>query len=367
MRIPMVDLKAQYRDIRDEIDEALRGVVESGQFVMGAAVQALEREVAQYCGVRHAIAVASGTDALYLALRAAGVGPGHEVVTTPFTFIATAAAISRAGAQPVFVDIDPATYNLDAARVAQAVTARTRAVLPVHLYGQPADLAPIRELCRNRGIALVEDCAQSFGAEYGGRKSGAYGDAGCFSFYPSKNLGAYGDGGMVITDDDAIAAGVRSLRDHGRLASDAYRYATLGYNSRLDEVQAAVLRVKLGHLDDYNRRRRVNAHRYNERLADCGVITPFEGGNGQHVYHQYTIRSARRETVRRALADAGIASAVYYPVPLHLQAPYLAMNGETGFPAAEAAAAQVLSLPMYPELTEDQIDEVARAVRQARR
>jgi len=363
MRIPMVDLQAQYRDLKQEIDEALQAVVASGQFVLGPNVHALEREVAEYCGVRHAVAVASGTDALHFALRAAGVGPGDEVVTTSFTFVATAAAVSYTGARPVFVDIDPATFNMAPGLAATAVTARTRAILPVHLYGQPADLAPLQELCRGHGLALIEDCAQSFGAEYGGRKSGAYGNLGCFSFYPSKNLGAYGDAGMVVTDDDTAAERVRRLRDHGRSA--LYRHAVVGYNSRLDELQAAVLRVKLRHLDEYNRRRRENAHRYNERLANCGIVTPVEDGKGLHVYHQYTIRSARRETIQQALAAADIASAVYYPVPLHRQEVYAAENAGMRLPVAEAAAEEVLSLPMYPELTQEQIEEVSRIVRQA--
>lgn len=363
MKIPMEDLQAQYRDLKQEIDEALQAVMASGQFVLGPNVHALEREVAEYCGVRHAVAVASGTDALHFALRAAGVGPGDEVVTTPFTFIATAEAISYTGARPVFVDIDPATFNMDPRLAAAAVTARTRAILPVHLYGQPADLAPLRELCRRRGLALIEDCAQSFGAEYGGRKSGAYGNLGCFSFYPSKNLGACGDAGMVVTDDDAAAERMRRLRDHG--CSAPYRHAVVGYNSRLDELQAAVLRVKLRRLDAYNRRRRGNARRYSERLADAGIVTPFEDGKGLHVYHQYTIRSARRETIRKALAAAGIASTVYYPVPLHRQEVYAAENAAVRLPAAEAAAGEVLSLPMYAELTVEQVDEVARVVRQA--
>lgn len=364
MRIPMVDLKAQYRDLAGEIDAAIQAVVRSGQFVLGPAVQAFEGEVAAYCGVRHAVAVASGTDALLLALRAAGVGPGDEVVTTPFTFIATAGAVSQTGARPVFVDIDPDTFNIDPALVEAAVNSRTRAILAVHLYGQPADLAPLRALCERRGLALIEDCAQSFGAEYGGRKSGAYGDIGCFSFYPSKNLGAYGDGGMVVTSDDAVAERLRQLRDHGRVA--AYQHAMIGYNSRLDELQAAVLRVKLRRLDEYNRRRRVNARRYGERLADSGVAPPVEDGKGLHVYHQYTIRTGRRDGVRSALSAAGIASAVYYPVPLHRQPVYAADNARVNFPAAEAAANEVLSLPMFPELTEEQIEEVARVVRQAR-
>jgi dTDP-4-amino-4,6-dideoxygalactose transaminase len=365
MRIPMVDLKAQYRHLKPEIDEAVQAVVASGQFVLGPAVAAFEREVAEYCGVRHAIAVASGTDALHLALRAADVGAGDEVVTTPFTFIATASAISYTGARPVFVDIDPATFNIDPALIEPAVTRNTRAILAVHLYGQPADLGPIRELCRARGLALIEDCAQSFGAEYGGRKCGAYGDMGCFSFYPSKNLGAYGDGGMVVTDDDTAAERLRQLRDHGRVA--AYRHAMVGYNSRLDELQAAVLRVKLKRLDQYNRGRRGNARRYNERLADAGVATPVEDGKGLHVYHQYTIRTDRREAVRKALAVADIGSAIYYPVPLHRQEVYAACNAGISLPAAEAAAEEVLSLPMYPELTAEQIDEVAHVLRQALR
>lgn len=364
MRIPMVDLQAQYHDVAGEIDAAIQAVVRSGQFVLGPAVAAFERETAAYCGVRHAVSVASGTDALHLALRAAGVGPGDEVVTTPFTFIATAGAISQTGARPVFVDIDSGTFNIDPALVEAAVNERTRAVLPVHLYGQPADLAPIRKLCRRRNLVLIEDCAQSFGAEYGGRKSGAYGDMGCFSFYPSKNLGAYGDGGMIVTDDDAAAERLRRLRDHGRVA--AYRHAMIGYNSRLDELQAAVLRVKLRRLDAYNRRRRENARRYGERLANSDVVPPVDNGKGLHVYHQYTIRTANRDVIRNALAAAGIASAVYYPVPLHRQEVYAADNPGASFPAAEAAAEQVLSLPMYPELAEEQIDEVVRVVRQAR-
>lgn len=363
MRIPMVDLQAQYRALQGEIDAAMAGVVRAAQFVLGPEVHALEREIAGYCGVRHALSVASGTDALHLALRAAEIGAGDEVITTPFTFIATAGAISQTGARPVFVDIDRATFNLDPALVEAALTPRTRAVLPVHLYGQPAHLAPLRELCRKRDLILIEDCAQSFGAEYGGRKSGAYGDIGCFSFYPSKNLGAYGDGGMVVTDDDRMAERVRRLRDHGRI--EGYRHGVVGYNSRLDEIQAAVLRVKLRRLDEYNRRRRENAQRYTERLRGAGIALPVEDGKGLHVYHQYTVRAGRRDEIRNALSAAGIASAIYYPIPLHRQAVYANQYWGIRFPQAEAAAEEVLSLPMYPELSEQQIDEVAQAVRQA--
>ena len=363
MRIPMVDLQAQYRALQGEIDAAMAGVVRAAQFVLGPEVHALEREIAGYCGVRHALSVASGTDALHLALRAAEIGAGDEVITTPFTFIATAGAISQTGARPVFVDIDRATFNLDPALVEAALTPRTRAVLPVHLYGQPAHLAPLRELCRKRDLILIEDCAQSFGAEYGGRKSGAYGDIGCFSFYPSKNLGAYGDGGMVVTDDDRMAERVRRLRDHGRI--EGYRHGVVGYNSRLDEIQAAVLRVKLRRLDEYNRRRRENAQRYTERLRGAGIALPVEDGKGLHVYHQYTVRAGRRDEIRNALSAAGIASAIYYPIPLHRQAVYADQYRGIRFPQAEAAGEEVLSLPMYPELSEQQIDEVAQAVRQA--
>ncbi len=258
------------------------------------------------------------------------------------------------------MDIDPHTFNIDPGQVALAVTPRTRAVLPVHLYGQPADLAPLAETCRRQGLRLVEDSAQSFGAEYGGRKSGAFGDIGCFSFYPSKNLGAYGDGGMVVTDDDAVAQSVRILRDHGRTAT--YRHALVGYNSRLDEIQAAILRVKLKRIDEYNRLRRRNAHLYTERLLNTRVTPPAEDGKGMHVYHQYTIRSERRDAIQKALGAAHIASAIYYPVPLHQQEAYLRDAQGVKLPRAEAAAAQVLSLPMYPELTENQIEQICRTV-----
>ncbi len=360
MNIPMVDLKLQYESIKNEIWSGLESVLESTQFVLGAQGEALENEVARYCGVRHAVGVASGTDALHLALRAAGIGPGDEVVTTPFTFIATAEAIAYVGARPVFVDIDLDTFNIDVARVEEVLTGRTRAVLPVHLFGQPADLAPLADLCRQNGLVLIEDCAQSFGASYRGRMTGAWGSLGCFSFFPSKNLGCYGDGGMVVTDDDELACRLRMLRNHG--SRERYHHAVIGYNSRLDELQAVVLRTKLKYLDGYNRARRLNAARYNERLVNSGVVSPKEDGRGTHVYHQYTIRIPQRNLVREALAAAGIASAIYYPVPLHQQEVFAAECAGLRLPAAEAAAAEVLSLPMYPELTEKQIDRVCRTV-----
>jgi len=359
MDIPMVDLKEQYQGLKEEIQRGIESVLASTHFILGPNVTALEREVAEYCGARHAVAVASGTDALHLALRAAGIGAGDEVITTPFTFIATAEAISYVGAKPVFVDIDPATFNIDPRLIEAAITDRTRAVLPVHLFGQPADMEPIAALCRNHGLKLIEDCAQSFGAAYGGKKSGAYGDFGCFSFFPSKNLGAYGDGGMVVTGDDEAAAALRMYRNHG--SYEQYRHSVIGYNSRLDELQAAILRVKLKHIDEYNARRRENAHRYTQRFRDTGVIPPHEDGKGRHVYHQYTVLSERRDALRSALAAAGIASAVYYPIPLHRQQVYGQACAGVSLPAAEQAAQRVLSLPMYPELGEAQIDRVCGA------
>lgn len=363
MLIPMVDLKAEYALLKDEVEPAVLTALASAQYIGGPNVRAFEQEVAAYNGVRHAISCASGTDALLLALRACGVGPGDEVITTPFTFVATASTISMCGARPVFVDIDAKTYNLDPARIEAAITPHTRAVVPVHLYGQPADLEPIAEICQTHGLRLIEDAAQAFGAEYGGRKSGAYGDLGCFSFYPSKNLGAFGDGGMVITDDDALADKVRVLASHG--SRQRYHHDVLGYNSRLDELQAAILRVKLKHVDAFNTARRRIAHRYNAQLAGCGVATPHEDGKGLHVFHQYTLQSDRRDRIQAALTEAGISSAIYYPIPLHRQALYAGECRDLRLPVAEAAAARVLSLPISPLLTDEQIDRICEVVRAA--
>jgi len=356
MNIPMVDLKGQFETLREEIENGLRQVLETTQFILGPNGAALEKDVAAYCGVQHAIGVASGTDALHLALRAAGIGEGDEVITSPFTFIATAEAISYVGARPVFVDIDPQTFNIDANLIEAAITGRTRAILPVHLFGQPADLAPLAALCRKYGLKLIEDCAQSFGAEYGGKKSGAYGELGCFSFFPSKNLGCFGDGGMIVTDDDATAEAVRVLRNHG--SRERYHHSIIGYNSRLDEMQAVILRAKFKHIEEYNRRRRANAHLYSRRLRGTGVLPPVEDGKGLHVYHQYTILCDGREAIQGALSAAGIASAVYYPIPLHRQEVYRDAWASASFPVAEEVAGRVLSLPMYPELTEAQIERV---------
>jgi len=356
MNIPMVDLKGQYETLKGEIEKGFRDVLENTQFILGPNVRALEEEVAAYCKVKHAIAVASGTDALHLALRAAGIGEGDEVITTPFTFIATAEAISYVGARPVFVDIDPETFNLDVNLIEAAITERTRAIVPVHLFGQPADLAPILGLCRRHGLKLVEDCAQSFGAEYADRMTGAWGELGCFSFFPSKNLGCYGDGGMIVTDSDEMAEAVRVLRNHG--SRQRYHHSVIGYNSRLDELQAVVLRAKLKHIDTYNTLRRKNAHHYTSRLKGTQVIPPAEDGKGVHVYHQYTVLTDARESIQQALATAGIASAVYYPIPLHQQEVYRDNWAGYPFPVSEEVAARVLSLPIYPELTVAQVDRV---------
>jgi dTDP-4-amino-4,6-dideoxygalactose transaminase len=359
----MVDLQVQYQQLKAEIDQAIHGVLDTSHYILGPQGQALENEVAAYLGVKHAIGVSSGTDALHLALRAAGLGEGDEVITSPFTFIATAEAIAYVGATPVFVDIDPRTFNLDAELVRQAITPRTRAILPVHLFGQPADLAPLKQLCDEHGLLLIEDCAQSFGATYAGKQSGSWGAFGCFSFFPSKNLGCYGDGGMLVTNDDGLAEQARMLRNHG--SKVRYHHDIIGYNSRLDELQAAILRVKLRHIDEFNRLRRHNAHYYSARLAEMGVTPPFEDGKGVHVYHQYTLLSDRRDALQQALTGAGCASAVYYPIPLHRQNVFADACKSFSLPVSEQVAARCLSLPIYPELSEAQMDRVIAAIREA--
>ncbi len=365
MTVPMVDLKIQYEAIREDVNNAVLSVIQSTHFILGPHGKALEQEVAAYHGVKHAVAVASGTDALHLALLAAGIKRGDEVITTPFTFIATAEAISYIGAVPVFVDIDPDTFNIDVATIERAITDRTKAIIPVHLYGQPADMDEIMKIAKKNGFKVIEDCAQSIGSEWRGKKTGTFGDAGCFSFFPSKNLGCYGDGGMVITDDADLAERMLMLRNHG--SKIRYYHDEIGFNSRLDEIQAAVLRIKLRHLDDYNAKRRKNALLYNTYLEHEGVRTPSERKDTKHVYHQYTVRLGNRDEVKRKL-DVGnsTSSMIYYPVPLHLQAAYRDLGMRAGrLPQAERAAKEVLSLPMYPELTEKQIKTVSEAVKQA--
>ena len=365
--IPLLDLRAQYAPIADEICAAIDDVIGSQQFILGPQGAALEQELARYCGRRFGIGVASGTDALLLALRVCGIGRGDEVIVPAFTFIATAGAVSALGARPVFVDIEPGTFNLDAALLEAKISPKTRAVVAVHLYGLPAAMDAILEVTARRRLKVIEDNAQAIGASYRGRKSGSLGELGCLSFYPSKNLGAYGDAGMIVTDSEEIAARVRLLRDHGQ--TKKYVSEEQGWNSRLDEIQAAVLRVKLRHLDRWKASRQAHAAEYNALLGRLpGVVTPQVPDGCEHVYHQYTIRVPGRDGVRLALAGRGIASGIYYPVPLHLQPLYAGLGHKRGeLPESERAADEVLSLPVYPELTSEQIARVVEAVAAALR
>jgi UDP-N-acetyl-3-dehydro-alpha-D-glucosamine 3-aminotranferase len=359
--IPMVDLKTQYRQIKDEIDAGILDALEKTQFILGPNVTAFENEAAACLGVKHAVAVASGTDALHLALAAAGIGEGDEVITSPFTFIATAEAIRYVGATPVFVDIDPKTFNIDPAAVEAAVTPKTRAVLPVHLFGQPAEMAPLEELCKRHGLLLVEDCAQSFGAAAGSRMTGSIGALGCFSFFPSKNLGCYGDGGMVTTGSDDLAEQLKVLRNHGSRVR--YHHSVIGFNSRLDEIQAVILRVKLKRIDTYTAGRRRVAHLYSDLLQGSAVVPPHEDGKGVHVYHQYTVLTDRRDQIMSALSAAGIASAIYYPIPLHRQEVFADQFAGITLPVAEATADRCMSLPIFPEMTDEQVREVVSVIK----
>ncbi|HEY1654277.1 MAG TPA: DegT/DnrJ/EryC1/StrS family aminotransferase [Candidatus Tumulicola sp.] len=360
--LPVLDLRRQYAELAGEIARAVTGVFESGVFINGRNVAEFEREFAGYVGTEFAVGLNSGTDALHLALRALDIGPGDDVVTTPFTFAATAEAIGMVGARPVFADIDPRTYALDPRAAEAAITPRTKAILPVHLYGLPADMGALAEVAARRGLALVEDCAQSVGAKFDGRMTGSFGQIGCFSFFPSKNLGAYGDGGMLVTSDPAIAKRVRSLRAHG--AAKKYYHEELGVNSRLDELQAAILRVKLPHLERWNRARRAAAHRYDGLLAGiAGLDLPVVPDGRECVYHQYTVAVEDRDRVRADAKARGVETMVYYPVPLHLQLVAKDLGIERGaFPIAEAAADRVLSLPMFPELRPDEIARAAAAL-----
>jgi dTDP-4-amino-4,6-dideoxygalactose transaminase len=360
--IPQMDLAAQYAAIGGEIREAVTQVLASQQFVLGKEGAALEREIAELCGVQHGIGVASGTDALILALRAAGVAAADEVILPPFTFVATGSAVSALGAKPVFADIDSETFNVHPDEISKRVTPRTRAILVVHLYGLPADMDPIRETAKRHGIAVVEDNAQAIGARYKGNPTGALGDIACVSFYPTKNLGAYGDAGMILTNSGEINARLRTLRNHGQ----ASRYSSVepGWNSRLDEIQAAILRVKLRYLSHWERARSAHAAHYSRLLASVREVeTPQTPEGYQHVFHQYTIRVPRRNDLQKYLSDRTIGNAVYYPVPLHLQPIYASLgHGPGAFPEAERAANEVVSLPMFPELQAEQIERVAKAI-----
>lgn len=360
--IPMVDLKTQYHNLKNEIDQAVLNAIESGQYILGPNVTAFEQEAADYLGAPHAVGVASGTDALHLALLAAGIGPGDEVITSPFTFIATAEAIRYCGATPVFVDIDSRTFNIDPALIEAAITPRTKAIIPVHLFGQPADMAAIGVICEKRSLLLIEDCAQSFGAAIGNRMTGTFGSMGCFSFFPSKNLGCYGDGGLITCATAELAEQVRALRNHG--SHVRYHHHVIGYNSRLDEIQAAILRVKLKRINEFNAGRRQVAGLYSKLLKDLTRV-PFEDHKGVHVYHQYTLLCKERQEVMAKLAEKQIASAIYYPIPLHRQEVFAEAYSEIVLPLAEDISLHCLSLPIYPEMPEEYVALVAATIEEA--
>lgn len=360
--IPLVDLKAQYRSIKPEIDSAIGRVLESGQFVLGEDVAAFEQEFAAFSGATQGIAVNSGTSALHLALLAAGVGRDDEVITVPFTFVATVAAIRYTGAKPVFIDIEPRSFTMDVARLEAAVTTRTRAIVPVHLYGQPADMDPIMSIARRHNLVVIEDAAQAHGAEYKGRRVGGIGDLGCFSFYPGKNLGAYGEGGLVTTSSLTYARALRMLRDWGE--ESRYHHVVQGFNYRMDAIQGAILRVKLRHLPAWTERRQAHAARYDDLLRGASVDRPTTLKDRRHVYHLYVIRTRRRTELQDALRARGIGTGIHYPIPVHLQKAHADLGyGAGDFTCAEEAAAEVLSLPLYPELAAAAQNDIVGTVR----
>jgi len=364
MNIPLVDLQAQYRSIKPEIDAAIQNVIDTSQFILGKAVHDFEEAFAKAHGVKHCIAVGSGTDALHVALWAAGIKEGDEVITVPFTFIATVEAISLLGAKPVFVDIDPKTYTMDPSKVERAITPRTKAILPVHLYGQPAAMDELSEIARRHKLILIEDAAQAHLAKYHGKYVGQFGALTCFSFYPGKNLGAYGEAGAVITDDESLAAKMRKLRDHGQ--SEKYKHEMWGHNYRMDGFQGAVLGVKLKYLPRWTQRRRQIAGLYRKLLNGVGdLVLPFEAPNVEHVYHLFSVRTKRRSDLQKYLAGKGIATGLHYPIPLHMQPAYLHLGYHKGdFPVSEAVAGDCLSLPVFADLTDEQVGFVADCVKE---
>jgi dTDP-4-amino-4,6-dideoxygalactose transaminase len=371
MKVPFLDLKAQYQHIKEEIDQAVMEVISEQHFILGPKVEALEESIAAYSSARHGIGVASGSDALTLSLMALGVGAGDEVITTPFTFFATAGSISKVGATPVFVDIDPQTYNLDPAHIQERITPQTKAIIPVHLFGQSADMEEIKEIARSNSLRIIEDAAQAIGSDYirnsaPPQRVGSMGDVGCFSFYPSKNLGGFGDGGMVTTNDDELAKRLRLLRVHG--AASKYYYQCIGINSRLDALQAAVLLVKFRYLEEWTDKRLKNATYYDQlfdeiRHRELGIEIPYVQYNNRHIYNQYVIKVPKRDKLREFLSKEGIGADVYYPLPLHLQECYQELGyGEGDFPHAEQAAQETLALPIYPELTPEQQEYVVSKI-----
>ena len=363
MKVPFLDLKRQYSTIKKEIDEAVFSVLSNARFILGPEVKTFEEKVAAYCGAKFAIGVASGTDALLLSLRACGVKPGDEVITTTFSFFASAGVISRLGAVPVFVDIDGETYNIDPEQIEKKISQKTKAIMPVHLFGQCADMDPLLEIAKEHNLKVVEDAAQAIGAEYKGKKAGTVGDFGCFSFFPSKNLGGVGDGGMVVTNDPEMAEMIRILRVHG--SKPKYYHSTIGYNSRLDTIQAAILGVKLKYLDDWTKKRRKHAEIYNSAFKDLDIITPKEKSFSYHIYNQYTIAVKNRDELRKYLKEKEIGHDSYYPVPLHLQECYRFLGYNKGdLPVSEKKAMEVVSIPIYPELTEEEQGYVISTIRE---
>ena len=359
--IPFVDLKAQYHSIKAEIDAAVANVLENSQFILGKEVAAFEKEFAEYCQARYAVGVNSGTSALHLALLAAGIGQGDEVITVPFTFVATVAAILYTGAQPVFVDIDPRSLTMDVTQIERAITEQTKAILPVHLYGQPADMDPILNIARRYNLVVIEDAAQAHGAEYKSRRVGSLGDLGCFSFYPSKNLGAYGEGGSVVTNNPDYVRTIHMLRDWGQ--ERKYHYKLKGYNYRLEGMQGAILRVKLRHLEAWTNARQAHAARYDELLADNEVQTPLVMPYARHVYHIYAIQTPYRDTLQRFLHTQSIQTGIHYPIPVHLQPAYTDLGYQRGdFPNSERVSQETLSLPMYAELSDEALLAIATSI-----
>jgi len=366
MQIPFFELNRQYLSIQEEIDQAAARVFKSGWYILGGELKAFENEFSAYCKSRYAVGVGSGTDALQLALLACGIKAGDEVITVPNTAVPTVVAIVAAGARPVFVDIDPENYTMDPERLkaclkAQPLPLKAKAVIPVHLYGHPADMNPIIELAGQYGLRVIEDCAQAHGAEYRNTKVGTLGDAGCFSFYPTKNLGGYGDGGMVVVNEKSLADQLRMLRNYGE--ESKYKNAVYGYNSRLDELQAAMLRVKLRHLDEWNQRRRSIAGIYRKLLAGSGLSLPCEAAFARHVYHLYVVRSPERDSLQRKLKEQGIGTSIHYPMPIHYQKAYQGLGYVRGdFPVSERFSSEILSLPLYPELTDEQVEYICHAL-----
>jgi UDP-2-acetamido-2-deoxy-ribo-hexuluronate aminotransferase len=363
MKLQMVDVVGQYRNIKKEVDAAIHSVLDSGMFIQGKEVGEFECAVAGYLGVKFAIGCASGTDALQIAMMALGIGPGDEVITTPFTFVATAETIGILGAKPVYVDIDPGTFNIDPSRIEAAITPRTKAIIPVHLFGQSADMDPLLAVARSHSVPVIEDAAQAMGASYRGRKVCSLGTVGCISYFPSKNLGCFGDGGMVVTNDAALADSMRVIAAHGSRVR--YYHEVLGLNSRLDTLQAAILKAKLPHLEEYNSARRKAAARYKELLAGLPVTVPFVAQGVDHIFHQYTLRVPKRDGLAAFFKEKGIPHGIYYPVPLHLQKAFAMSGGKKGdFPETERAAEEVISLPMHTELTDEHLKFITGAIRE---